>query len=832
VVSGRAFQAGDPIGYHPQDAGYRIRVTDSSTTAHISVDDFWLTVEPTVPVPAMPHSLWGFADLHAHVMNELGTLAFDGSGPGIAARALWGSAAGPLSSMGRCNALHTTNDNIDTSPQQFSMHEPEDPNAYTLCRDICLDKVDEASDPPGHHNTNGGYGEDWAGWPVASGAIHQQMHWSWVKRAWQGGLRLMVATVGNSEVIGYGMVGEGNHAFLSDQDALALQIPAIKRWAASPDVRDWAEVAYTPQDARRIIGAGKLALVLGVELDHVIDDCSADVAGQRHHVATARSSAATWASAHGLNIDVGDIHEANGELDILSSILGTGATSWFNLLLSSKVMHYAGHPATCTDPQIEARLDALYRAGVRHVIPMHFSDNMLGGYAITKSLFYASAIFGDRDANPPAVMRANTDGVNLREFRNDLGETVVVPIWLRLDPILLRSLVGGILPDDTPPALQSFADALTNRCIEDDGWRAFFGALTLGASELGCLATDEAREILPWEGLVDTPAMIGLGLPRDVHAGAGEALPSHVNNLGLTDGPGRTFMVQMMRRGMLVDLQHASERAKNDIALLIDGNPLAITGGHRYPTMASHGGVELHRFVEPPGAGTAPEGTPGLRENENILSRVQFDRVYAPGASGLVGIGTQSGEGFRRQIHDIRSALCPSGPPCAAEDEGFGIALGSDINGFDWHALPRFAGGAGGGARVRYAAYDRATNPGASAVVATDGSGGMFGSDGRPYTVAANDPLIPLQLSRDGRVRRTYDVNFDGLAQYGLLPDFLEDVRVLGATEDDLAPVFRSADATVRMWEESCRQAYAAARPDGLPSSLSIGCGSREELGR
>src|SRR5262249_31559664 len=149
--------------------------------------------------------------------------------------------------------------------------------------------------------------------------------------------------------------------------------------------------------------------------------------------ASARSSATTWASAHGLNVDVGELRDEHGELDYLASIVGTGATTWGNILVSSNVMHYRGHPVSCSDSQIEARMNAVDEGGVRHVIPMHFSDNMLGGFAITKPLFFASAIFGNRDANPPALMTVNAGGVNLREFRNDLGETITAPIWMRLD---------------------------------------------------------------------------------------------------------------------------------------------------------------------------------------------------------------------------------------------------------------------------------------------------------------------------------------------------------------------------------------------------------------
>lgn len=52
---------------------------------------------------------------------------------------------------------------------------------------------------------------------------------------------------------------------------------------------------------------------------------------------------------------------------------------------------------------------------------------------------------------------------------------------------------------------------------------------------------------------------------------------------------------------------------------------------------------------------------------------------------------------------------------------------------------------------------------------------------------------------------RKFDLNFDGLAHYGLLPDFFEDLHVDGVTAEQLGVAFRSAEDFVRTWEKSCR---------------------------
>jgi hypothetical protein len=59
----------------------------------------------------------------------------------------------------------------------------------------------------------------------------------------------------------------------------------------------------------------------------------------------------------------------------------------------------------------------------------------------------------------------------------------------------------------------------------------------------------------------------------------------------------------------------------------------------------------------------------------------------------------------------------------------------------------------------------------------------------------------PLSRSYAGP-QRDFDVNIDGVAHYGLLPDFLQDVKNVGLTNEDLAPLFRSAEDYIQVWEK------------------------------
>jgi hypothetical protein len=64
----------------------------------------------------------------------------------------------------------------------------------------------------------------------------------------------------------------------------------------------------------------------------------------------------------------------------------------------------------------------------------------------------------------------------------------------------------------------------------------------------------------------------------------------------------------------------------------------------------------------------------------------------------------------------------------------------------------------------------------------------------------------PLVRSKAGE-RRDYDINLDGMAHYGMLPDFIQDLRNDGLTAEDLAPFFRSAYDYVQMWETCTNKA-------------------------
>ena len=89
---------------------------------------------------------------------------------------------------------------------------------------------------------------------------------------------------------------------------------------------------------------------------------------------------------------------------------------------------------------------------------------------------------------------------------------------------------------------------------------------------------------------------------------------------------------------------------------------------------------------------------------------------------------------------------------------------------------------------------------------------GGFASLPGPRSDAATNPLRYPFKSYDGRVTfvreqtgtRTFDLNTDGVAHYGLIADLVADMQQTGGRRA-LPPLFRSAEAYLRMWQRAVR---------------------------
>lgn len=165
-----------------------------------------------------------------------------------------------------------------------------------------------------------------------------------------------------------------------------------------------------------------------------------------------------------------------------------------------------------------------------------------------------------------------------------------------------------------------------------------------------------------------------------------------------------------------------------------------------YPAIGTHGRTHGGRIYEIGG-----------------MSKTGLGRCGRPGEPGAMG------EGFRNRIQLIRDH---GGYPA----EGFGF----DLNGFAGSPRPRFG-------------------------------------DESPCAEPQENPITYPFTSYRGDVTftepqlggRTVDFNTEGMIHLGLVAEVIEDARRDGVTDEDLEPLFRSAEAYLRMWERAETRAEA-----------------------
>lgn len=190
----------------------------------------------------------GFADLHAH---QFANLAFGG-------KAFFGKAYGPLSTaLPWCDSVHGPGGTRDSFGSIMAT-------------------LGYGTGGAGH--LVGGYPQ-YDGWPRWNSYTHQSMYEDWLYRAVQGGLRLVVVlAVNNQDLLGFPIYAEKAPGRTGeDMEAVDLQIAEAYNMQSYIDSKaggaglGWYRIVKSPAEARAVIAQGKLAVVLGAEVDYLFD---------------------------------------------------------------------------------------------------------------------------------------------------------------------------------------------------------------------------------------------------------------------------------------------------------------------------------------------------------------------------------------------------------------------------------------------------------------------------------------------------------------------------------------------------------------------------------
>ncbi len=337
----------------PQEAigkTFRIRIIDDAADGHINVDDFRFTGAPLEVIRVGETSydidkpVWGFADTHTHPTNNLG---FGG-------KTIVGAASGDMAvefSRDKCISMHSD-------------------LGAGVTNNILVTQVDP-------HHMHGF--PDFVGFPRFNSKFHQQQHVAWIKRAYEGGLRLICA-LGVTNMYwatrAFGL-GARPDAPIDDESAALQQIEEMKRIVAQNS--SWMEIADSPRKAREIILSGKLAVVLGVEMDNFGNFKDNDYVWQDNYPMPPSKPLVTLPD----NMD-----EATR-------------------MMRDKLTYY-------------------YNLGIRQVTPMHYINGVFGG---TAQFRYEFALINHAFHNKPYEL---TDGYNQGIAFN-----------LLLDESILKTILGN-----------------------------------------------------------------------------------------------------------------------------------------------------------------------------------------------------------------------------------------------------------------------------------------------------------------------------------------------------------------------------------------------------
>lgn len=210
-------------------------------------------------------SLFGFVDTHSHILSNFG---FGGGGM------YHGAPFHPLGiehALSDCSLYHGPEgrrdlfgygyENSDTSPLDFLL------------------SLATGELPFPNHSTAGW--PDFTEWPSAPfSSTHQVQYYKWLERAWMGGLRLVVQHATTNQVICELQKGVGAQPTrYSCNDMVAVDRIIAETYNMQDYIdaqeggpgRGWFRVVKSPAEARNVIRAGKMAVILGIETSTLFD---------------------------------------------------------------------------------------------------------------------------------------------------------------------------------------------------------------------------------------------------------------------------------------------------------------------------------------------------------------------------------------------------------------------------------------------------------------------------------------------------------------------------------------------------------------------------------
>ena len=745
--------------------------------------------EPRVPLggdywqaePAAP--LWGFADLHAHLMAHL---AFGGG-------AFWGQPHDPA----------------HPGPQEMEY-------ALSSCEPIHGGLLN--INPELGHLASGGW-PDFIVWPRFTTLVHQQAYIDWLYRAYQGGLRLISCLAVNNELLA---VKSNAHNPHDDKSAIEAQVKAMKAMAEDIDNRSggpgkgWLQIVYTAEQAHQVISENRLAVILGVEVDSLGNwrsvaelekACGGDVEVARQLI----SKELDW--LHGLGVrQVTPIHLSNNAF---------GGTAIYMRFLEIITLFLSGDPWT---------LDDAWETGVRYRLDRDGAD-------MVDDLERSAAIAGPRlRAMHRSTLLDHIPGIR------DLYDTTAMPNvggghanarglnpygQVLLDEMMKRGMIIDVdhMSEKATDQTLTLAEQRRYPVICSHSWfrdLLFSGSSEFdvqthreyGTSDVHKVAHEAAKRGDQIERIGRLGGVVAPIINQGDIAGLGRSMPQLSNKISAPCAGSSTSWAQAY-------LYAAAKMAGRGVAIGTDVNGAAGLPGPRFGTFASFGAsTDARRSTE------RREEIDAQTNGVAYTSPIRDYRWYRFENAGRGGYEEEERD-IWQGIAQYEAGFNPSSdthPPSDFPEHHLREAAESIKIRYEQTMVDEITMGLWFAAQKEAPAHAQVVKWPVwqqAAFIARRGNVGKT-------SIKLNDQAIvrigkisailkkwrqmkgnnqPLVRSLAGE-RRDFDINLDGMAHYGMLPDFLQDICNTGLAPQDLAPLFRSAYDYVEMWRV-CEQRAA-----------------------
>jgi len=212
--------------------------------------------------------LWGFVDAHEHI----------GANHGFGGQVFHGASFHKLGvehALADCEKHHGVKGSKDLMDLSYQSNSG-DITPTQLLKNIFNHLVMGA---PNHESA--GYPE-LTNWAIHEASTHQSLYYKWIERSYLGGMRLLVEYMESTEVVcdTNQLLFFSRNSHVDDCNEMVHIDHQLKKMQEMQDYIDaqaggrglgWFRLVYSPEEARRVIQEGKLAVILGIEIENPLN---------------------------------------------------------------------------------------------------------------------------------------------------------------------------------------------------------------------------------------------------------------------------------------------------------------------------------------------------------------------------------------------------------------------------------------------------------------------------------------------------------------------------------------------------------------------------------